>query len=218
MRPPSGALHLMTKSAAKIEVRPLRASDYAAWRNALSSFHAPKNRWDRGPAQLTDLTKTAFRNLLAEQKAARLSDSRYEYGVFVRQSGIFVGATALMDVSRGVFQNAYLGYWIGNTAWGRSYGSAAARLTIALALGPLKLHRVEAAIHPSNRRSLKLARSLGMRREGLSRRRLFLPSGRTHRLGEYSAHSSSSQWQDLAIYAVTSEECGITWTAGKIKS
>ena len=61
---------------------------------------------------------------------------------------------------------------------------------IKFAFNELKLHRVEAGIEPSNKRSIALVKSLGLRREGLSKRRLFL----------------NDQWLDMSIYALTKEE------------
>jgi ribosomal-protein-alanine N-acetyltransferase len=43
-------------------------------------------------------------------------------------------------------------------------------LTLGVAFGALKLHRVEANIQPANLRSLALAREAGFVREGFSRR------------------------------------------------
>ena len=97
-----------------------------------------------------------------------------------------------MDLSRGIFQNAYVGYRIFNRYWGRGYGSEAVSLCLRIAFKDLRLHRVEAAIEPQNRRSLRLVRSLGMRLEGRSLQRLFL----------------RGEWLDFKIYAITTEEAG----------
>jgi ribosomal-protein-alanine N-acetyltransferase len=49
---------------------------------------------------------------------------------------------------------------------------------------------LEAGISPDNRKSIKLAKKVGFRKEGRSKRRLFL----------------NSEWKDFMIYALTSEE------------
>lgn len=71
---------------------------------------------------------------------------------------------------------------------------------LEIAFKALKLHRVEAGIEPQNKRSLSLAKSIGMRREGLSKRRLFL----------------DKKWLDMAIYAITAEEKGVKSITGAL--
>ena len=104
-----------------------------------------------------------------------------------------VGRASLMDISRGLFQNAYLGYHIYSPFWGQGYGRELVSATIDIAFHDLKLHRIEAGIEPDNVPSIALAESLNMRHEGLSARRLYL----------------RGQWVDVSIYALTAEEVGI---------
>ena len=178
----------------RLMIRPLRSSDFQSWKLSLLSFHPSKNKWDAGRANEKSVSREEFRKLLKGQRLQRQQDSHYIFGVFMKKSEKFIGSTALMDISRGVFQNAYLGYWIGNTSWGQGLGIEAVKATIQIGCSTLQLHRIEAGIEPQNRRSIRLAKSLKMRREGMSRRRLFLRGG----------------WQDLVLYAMTSEELGIT--------
>lgn len=62
-----------------------------------------------------------------------------------------------------------------------------------VAFNTLELHRVEAGIEPHNKRSIALVKSLNMRREGLSKRRLFYQDA----------------WVDMVIYAITVEDLGL---------
>jgi ribosomal-protein-alanine N-acetyltransferase len=100
-----------------------------------------------------------------------------------------------MDVLRGLGQTAYLGYFINNPFWGKGYGKEAARAAIDIAFRDVKLHRIEAGIEPRNRRSIFLARSLGLRKEGLKKRAVFL----------------RGKWNDLIMYSATCEEFGFKW-------
>jgi len=95
-----------------------------------------------------------------------------------------------MDISRGIFQNAYLGYSVLNSYWGQGFGKELAKCAIKIGFTELELHRIEAGIAPNNIRSVRLAESLGMRKEGLSKRRLLL----------------NNEWSDMLIYAITVEE------------
>ena len=104
-----------------------------------------------------------------------------------------------MEVSRGIFQNAYLGYGILNTYWGEGYGKEMVQEILKIGFKDLKIHRIEAGIEPKNKRSLALAKSVGLRLEGLSKRRLFL----------------NSEWLDMNIYAMTADELGFKGHTGK---
>jgi ribosomal-protein-alanine N-acetyltransferase len=174
-------------------VRPLRASDYEAWLTAHSVHLSPRNDWDRSarPHQ-KPLTRAAFRRILLSQEQDRRKDRFYTLGIFLRD-GTMIGGVALMDVSRGVSQSAYLGYGIYNRWWGRGYGKEAVNACIEIGFTDLKLHRIEAGIEPRNRRSIALARSLKMRKEGKKMRALFL----------------DNRWVDILIYTLTTEDRGL---------
>jgi ribosomal-protein-alanine N-acetyltransferase len=89
-----------------------------------------------------------------------------------RADGRIVGVFTLMEIVRGSFQCAYLGYWAGAPFAGQGYMSEALGLVLRYAFTKLRLHRVEANIQPANRRSRSLVRRFGFRREGFSRRYL----------------------------------------------
>jgi ribosomal-protein-alanine N-acetyltransferase len=89
-----------------------------------------------------------------------------------REDGAILGAAALNEIVRGVFQSAFLGYWVGAPHEGRGYMTEGLPLVIDHAFGPLGLHRIEANIRPENARSLALVARLGFRFEGLALRYL----------------------------------------------
>ena len=105
----------------------------------------------------------------------------------------FLGSVILMRVHREIAHNCYLGYSVSPLFWGQGFGKEAVNAVIDFAFRHLKLHRVEAAIQLNNERSMRLARGVGMRHEGVRLRGLFLDNA----------------WEDMNIYAVTSEERGI---------
>lgn len=178
----------------RLVVRSYRPSDYPAWKHAYSSMLPKRNHWDQENRNSGDLLKSKFQRLLRAQAMNRRRDRSYEFGAFLRD-GTLVGGSSLMNVTRGISQNAYLGYRIFNRNWGKGYGKEMVRAIIDLAFRVLRLHRLEAAIEPSNSRSISLARSLGFRRERLSKR-LLLRHGR---------------WTDQSIFALTTEDAGHRW-------
>jgi [ribosomal protein S5]-alanine N-acetyltransferase len=185
-------LHRSTK---RLIVRPLKPTDFESWAIAYSNMAAPKNRWDRKNKQSNELTRGNFRKVLLQQRSLRDQDKFYDLGVFQKDSGFLIGAVSVMDVLRGVGQSAYLGYYIFNSYWGQGFGREAVEAMIDIGFRDIKLHRLEAGIEATNRRSVFLARSLGLRREGLKKRAVFL----------------RGQWLDLTIYAITCEDLGMEW-------
>ncbi len=185
-------LHRTTK---RLVIRPLVASDFAAWRTAHGALPPPQNRWDRGRRGPEELSRPRFREVLEHQRRLRREDRFYSLAVFERTSGALVGGASLMDVMRGLAQAAFLGWFVHSPFWRRGYGKEAVRALIDIGFRDVGLHRLEAGIEPENRRSILLARSLGLRKEGLKRRAVFL----------------RDTWVDLGVYAVTCEDVGIPW-------
>jgi ribosomal-protein-alanine N-acetyltransferase len=174
----------------RLIIRPYEMSDYENWMQAHSCMLPPQNQWDITSWKDSEITKAKFKNVVKNEAKLRAVDKFYNFGIFRKDDGVLIGDVSLMDVSRGVFQNAYLGYRIYNNYWGEGYAKEACKAAMYIAFKNLKLHRVEAGIEPHNPRSIKVAKSLGMRREGLSKKRIFI----------------ERKWIDLVIYAMTKEE------------
>jgi ribosomal-protein-alanine N-acetyltransferase len=81
-----------------------------------------------------------------------------------------VGVFNIGEIVRGLFKSAYLGYYAFAPHAGAGYMSEGLELVLQVAFRVLKLHRVEANVQPTNRRSLALVRRAGFVREGYSRR------------------------------------------------
>jgi ribosomal-protein-alanine N-acetyltransferase len=180
------------RTTERLVVRPMRTGDEAAWREAWSGMQLARNRWDVGPRAPSELSDAAFSEQLAHEAKRRAADTHYPLVVVRRDDGAIVGNVGLVDVVRGLAQSAFLGYRIYNRHWGLGYAGEAVRAAIDVAFLDLGLHRVEAGIEPHNRRSIRLARSLGMRLEGRKKLAVFLRGG----------------WVDLMVYALTCEDLG----------
>ena len=183
------------KKTKRLVLRPYALSDYDIWKETFLNLGKSKNKWDTGAKTLDVLTKSKFKVILATQKKNRNKDSNYDLVAFDKKTGAIIGFASLMDVSRGLFQNAYLGYKIINTYWGEGYGKEMVQGILKIGFTDLKIHRIEAGIDPRNKGSIALAKAVGFRREGLSKRRLFL----------------DNEWLDFNIYAMTCEDLGIKW-------
>lgn len=178
------------KNTSRLILRPLELTDYDNWAQAYSIMRPPQNEWDETNWDESELTRKKFKEFLKEEQRLHHQDHTYSFGVFLKSDGALIGQVRLMDISRGVFQNAYIGYRIFNIYWGHGFAQEATRGALDIAFKKLKLHRVEAGIAPTNKKSIRVAKALGFRREGLSKRRLLV----------------HKNWRDMAIYAMTTEE------------
>jgi ribosomal-protein-alanine N-acetyltransferase len=104
--------------------------------------------------------------------ASRNARSATHVGVVVckRADHALLGVFNFSEIVRGAFKSSYLGYYAFAPHAGQGYMSEGLNLTLALAFGKLRLHRVEANVQPTNRRSVSLVRGAGFTREGFSRR------------------------------------------------
>lgn len=92
--------------------------------------------------------------------------------VCLRDGGDIVGVINITNIIRGLFQSAYVGYFV--FAGFERQGLMREGLCAAVhyAFKHLKLHRLEANIQPGNTASLALAQSCGFHKEGYSPRYL----------------------------------------------
>lgn len=184
--------HLYRKTK-RIIVRPFELEDFAAWKEAHESTPKAKNRWDLNPVAAP--TKIAFKKMLKHHADSLKADRFYTFALF-NEDGKLIGDVLLMDVIRRIAQTCFLGYRIFNPYWGQGYAKEAVRAVLDIGFTDLKIHRIEAGIEPGNIRSIKLAKSLRMRKEGVKKRAVFL----------------RGKWVDLLIYTVTTEDLGYKFT------
>jgi ribosomal-protein-alanine N-acetyltransferase len=177
----------------RVELRPLQASDWDAWRDVRERSRSWLEPWEPlGEPGAPDATTDAdaFRSRCGAWDRQRHFDSAYGFGIFLRKGATFIGEVSLGSVQRGPFQSANVGYWIDESQAGKGYMPEAVAVVLRYAFDELGLHRVEAAIVPRNARSRRVAEKLGMRDEGTSDRFLQI----------------RGVWEDHVRYAITAEE------------
>jgi len=185
----------LNRKTDKLHIRPLTRHDYACWKDAYSSMLPRRNEWDTGNRSPQEISRSNFLNMLKSQKENQSRDRVYDLGVFTSSDKKLVGIVSLMDVIRGLFQNAFLGLTIFNTYWKCGYGKAATEAILDIAFNDLGLHRLEAGVEPRNIRCLRGIRAFGFRKEGRKKRAVFL----------------RGEWRDLMMYSLTCEDYGIPW-------
>jgi ribosomal-protein-alanine N-acetyltransferase len=94
------------------------------------------------------------------------------YLVRYRETRALVGVVNVSEIVRGVFQSAYLSFYVHAAHAGQGLMSEGLAIVLAKVFGIHKLHRLEANIQPGNESSLRLVKRHGFRREGFSPRYL----------------------------------------------
>ncbi len=86
-----------------------------------------------------------------------------------------IGSIHFSQISRGVFQNAMLGYALDEAYVGQGLMTEAIEAGLEEMFSPrVNLHRVQAAYRPENLRSAAVLERLGFRKEGLAPEYLFI--------------------------------------------
>jgi ribosomal-protein-alanine N-acetyltransferase len=167
-------------SGAKVFLRPPQPNDCAE----LILLNRRSVRLHRGFAS-TPKTVEEFNEYL---ERAKKTDTEC-FLICRKANSAIAGTINLSQIFRGGFQNAYLGYYIGEPFASQGLMSEAVRLMLRHAFKTIKLHRLEANIQPENLRSITLVRNAGFTREGYSR--YYLKIG--------------GRWRDHERWAITVE-------------
>lgn len=190
---PSLATRIVTD---RLVLRPARTSDVGEIRRALRANSEHLRPWSVAPAPGDDPASLASvsRAVLRYRREWKRGQT---FVLFVSRRDDerhIVGRIALGGILRGAFQNAYLGYWIDAGHQGQGLMTEAVRAATTFAFGAAALHRVQAAVMPSNKGSLRVLEKAGYRREGSAARYLCI----------------AGAWEDHVLFAVTAEE----WSGG----
>lgn len=176
----------------RVELRPLRGSDFDAWREVRTRSRDWLEPWEPladpgSPDPVND--PEAFRARCGAWERQRHFDTAYGFGLFLLD-GSLVGEVSLGSVQRGPFQSAFVGYWVDAAHAGQNLVPEGVAVILRFGFEELRLHRIEAAIVPRNAASRRVAEKLGLRDEGVAKRFLQI----------------RGVWEDHVRYAITSDE------------
>jgi ribosomal-protein-alanine N-acetyltransferase len=177
----------------RVTLRPLRGTDFAAWREVRLANRDWLERWEPRPEPGSAdpvADADAFRSRCSAWDRQRQFDAAYGFGLFRRTDDRLIGEVSLGTVHRGPFQSASIGYWIDRRHAGNGYVPEGVALIIRYGFDTLSLHRLEAAIVPRNAPSRRVVAKLGLREEGTSERFLQI----------------NGVFEDHVRYAITVEE------------
>lgn len=186
----------LLKRTKRLEIRPFKASDYKAYKKAMLETLPQQNEYDAKKSSAKNLTKEKYMIWLKNSRKARKKDLLYNFGIFLKKDGNYIGAITVCVIGRLTYQFANFGYHILNQHWGNGFATEACHAAIEICFKKLKLHRLEAGIQPENTASIKLAEKLNFTKEGIRRKYYF----------------DGKQWLDLVYYIKIAEDIGIKRT------
>lgn len=180
------------RESQRLVVRPMRDEDFETIQCGLKGQGALQNKYDGEEIELTDIFTESFCKETAntlEQHAK--SDRAYEFKVFKKEYGSYIGGVIVKTIKRRNFQWAEVGYWLLNQHWGKGYGSEMVKVMSDIAFNELCFHRLEAHINLGNIASQKTAEAAGMKLECIRKGFIF----------------ESDEWTDHMIYVINNTNC-----------
>lgn len=180
----------------RLVLRPLNIGDYKFWFDAYVNGLPAKNKWDLVPRTASECSKKSFTKLCSTLNKLAKNDEYYRYYIYEKKSGAIIGQIDFDIFVRSTHQFANFGYQIYNRHWEKGFGKEAARLGLKIGFKVLKLNRLEAAINLDNKISIKLAKAIGMKKEGIKKRYWY----------------ENGKWTDHLIYVANPEDIGLKAT------
>jgi ribosomal-protein-alanine N-acetyltransferase len=92
----------------------------------------------------------------------------YGFGVFLNSSNLLIGRVNLSNVVWGAWESCTMGYSLDEKYNGQGLTTEAVRLAIQFAFESAGLHRVQAAVLPRNKGSIRVLEKAGFRYDGFS--------------------------------------------------
>ena len=132
-----------------------QANNRAVWRNLR----------DRFPHPYTDSDADAWLAL------ARAQPDWLNWAIEV--DGAAVGGVGLEPLADVGAQTTHIGYWLGETLWGRGIMTAAVRAVSDHAFSPLGFFRIETPVFAWNPASMRVLEKCGFVREGVLKKSVF---------------------------------------------
>ncbi len=149
----------------EVKIRELRPSDISQ----LAKLANNKNIWvnlrDSFPYPYGESDAKFFINSVKEEKP------KQHFGI--EYNGNLCGVTGLVlqkDVYR---KSAEIGYWIGESFWGKGIATKAIELITNYGFEDLKLARIHAGVFELNIASMKALEKNGYKREGIFKKAIF---------------------------------------------
>ncbi len=135
-------------------------------------FSRPENVWGAGEPAPKDMeaARSELRKYMVDLYRERLG---FRWIVTMKDDGRPIGSLGYYKWAPSVGYQAEMGYDLSKEHWDKGIMTEAMNAVIDFGFKRMKLNRIEVYAMPRNKRSAKLAKGLGFKREGLVRQRCF---------------------------------------------
>ncbi|MDD3094909.1 MAG: GNAT family N-acetyltransferase [Candidatus Neomarinimicrobiota bacterium] len=120
------------------------------------------------PWEKNDDSVESVLNYLKNKEVKTGEGERVEYGIFLRESGEYIGNIQVFDISPEK-RSGEIGYWLKKSATGKGYMREALRILEKYCFTELGLYRLQLGCDTRNRASAAVIAACGYRFEGLLR-------------------------------------------------
>ena len=186
-----------------VGLRPLGLADRAAWDGLRDRNAVWTGRWDSTLPPGSQEEPYSFTAMVRSFNKAAREGRMLPWGITVQpevRPEQLVGQMTISGIAYGAACWAQAGYWIDEQWAGRGIVPLALAMAGDHVFGTLRLHRLEVAIRPENRNSLRVVRKLGFRYEG-----------------ERTAYLHvDGAWRDHSMFALHSDEIGPGGLVGRL--
>lgn len=142
--------------------------DYQQWADARSASRAFLEPWEpTWPAD--DLTRRAFLRRVGRYEQDYDSGTAVPLFLFTCTDNRLIGGLNIGNIRRAAAQSCMIGYWMAQDSAGRGLMLAGLKAAIPFIFETMRLHRIEAACIPDNKRSVRLLEKANFRYEGYLR-------------------------------------------------
>ena len=180
----------MELRAGRVGLRPLAASDARAWNEVRRRNVDWLRPWEATVPPGDSSAPRSFRGLVRDLRHQAREGRALPFAVTVDE--VFAGQVTVTNIVGGSARWAQIGYWVDRRYAGQNVIPTAVALVVDYCLLELRLHRIEVAIRPENKASLRVMEKLGFTEVGYAK-------GYLHIDGD---------WRDHRLFAITAEECG----------
>jgi ribosomal-protein-alanine N-acetyltransferase len=171
-----------------VVLRPLARRHQTAWTATRERNRAWLEPWDATTPPGSDPGPPDFRTYV--RRSLRAARRGLMFPWVIEYGGDLVGQLNVGAVTLGAVLSGAAGYWVAQDVAGRGIVPTAVALAFDHVTGPGGLHRLEIAIRPENKASLRVVEKLGFRDEGVRQRYLHV----------------AGAWRDHRVFALTREE------------
>lgn len=188
-----GTPHLQGK---RVYLRfPLRR-DYRSWAQVREDSRQFLEPWEPTWPQ-NDLTRRAFYRRIGRYEQDYSEGNTLPLFLFTAHDDQLVGGLNISNIRRAASESCMIGYWMAEHAAGKGLMLDGLKAAIPYIFGTLRLHRIEAACIPENKRSLRLLEKANFQYEGYLRGYLKI----------------NGEWRDHHLFALLKDDGPISGDA-----